>query len=124
MKYQKLKEVFNVNVHIFFLKATMFKCCNLFQIELLDKAVMNWWLIAAGFAVHLVFFYSIFDIYFTSPLVHGMSPHVISMPPPAKRLVLFVADGLRADKLYENQVPKSSRAPFLRLVEFRLKLIL
>ena len=77
---------------------------------------MNWWLIAAGFAVHLVFFYSIFEIYFTSPLVHGMSPHTIPMSPPAKRLVLFVADGLRADKLYENQAASSSRAPFLRLV--------
>uniref|UniRef100_A0A8C6CNE4 GPI ethanolamine phosphate transferase 1 n=1 Tax=Moschus moschiferus TaxID=68415 RepID=A0A8C6CNE4_MOSMO len=72
--------------------------------------------ITLGLLVHLVFFASIFDIYFTSPLVHGMTPQSTPLPPPAKRLVLFVADGLRADKLYELDEDGNSRAPFVRNV--------
>uniref|UniRef100_A0A673VDM3 GPI ethanolamine phosphate transferase 1 n=1 Tax=Suricata suricatta TaxID=37032 RepID=A0A673VDM3_SURSU len=67
-----------------------------------------------GLFVHFVFFGSIFDIYFTSPLVHGMTPQFTPLPPPAKRLVLFVADGLRADALYELEENGDSRAPFIR----------
>ncbi|KAG5268150.1 hypothetical protein AALO_G00208790 [Alosa alosa] len=67
-----------------------------------------------GLLVHVVFFISIFDIYFTSPLVHGMSPQHVPLPPPAKRLVLFVADGLRADSFYKPDVNGTIRAPFLR----------
>uniref|UniRef100_A0A9L0ISN6 GPI ethanolamine phosphate transferase 1 n=1 Tax=Equus asinus TaxID=9793 RepID=A0A9L0ISN6_EQUAS len=67
-----------------------------------------------GLLVHFVFFTSIFDIYFTSPLVHGMTPQFTSLPPPARRLVLFVADGLRADSLYELDENGNSRAPFIR----------
>ncbi|XP_063087589.1 GPI ethanolamine phosphate transferase 1 isoform X3 [Cavia porcellus] len=67
-----------------------------------------------GLFVHFVFFVSIFDIYFTSPLVHGMTPQFTSLPPPARRLVLFVADGLRADALYELDENGNSRAPFIR----------
>lgn len=71
---------------------------------------------ALGLLVHFVFFTSIFDIYFTSPLVHGMTPQFTPLPPPAKRLVLFVADGLRADALYELDEDGNSRAPFIRNV--------
>uniref|UniRef100_G3SR92 GPI ethanolamine phosphate transferase 1 n=1 Tax=Loxodonta africana TaxID=9785 RepID=G3SR92_LOXAF len=67
-----------------------------------------------GLLVHFVFFASIFDIYFTSPLVHGMTPQFTPLPPPARRLVLFVADGLRADALYELDEDGNSRAPFIR----------
>ncbi|MBZ3887149.1 GPI ethanolamine phosphate transferase 1 [Sciurus carolinensis] len=67
-----------------------------------------------GLLVHLVFFASIFDIYFTSPLVHGMTPQFTTLPPPARRLVLFVADGLRADSLYELDENGNPRAPFIR----------
>ncbi len=73
-------------------------------------------LMSVGLLVHLVFFYSIFDIYFTSPLVHGMTPHSTALPAPAKRLVLFVADGLRADKLFELDDDGTTRAPFIRFV--------
>uniref|UniRef100_A0A8C4RKE5 GPI ethanolamine phosphate transferase 1 n=1 Tax=Erpetoichthys calabaricus TaxID=27687 RepID=A0A8C4RKE5_ERPCA len=72
--------------------------------------------VAVGLAVHLVFFYSIFDIYFTSPLVHGMTPQRTPLSPPAKRLVLFVADGLRADVLYRLDENGSPRASYLRKV--------
>ncbi|XP_053099818.1 GPI ethanolamine phosphate transferase 1 [Hemicordylus capensis] len=70
--------------------------------------------IAAGLLVHCVFLVSIFDIYFTSPLVHGMAPHQTLLLPPAQRLVLFVADGLRADSLYELDDNGTSNAPYLR----------
>lgn len=79
---------------------------------------MNWYLVLIGFLVHLIFFYSIFDIYFTSPLVHGMTPQHGIVGPPAKRLVLFVADGLRADKLFELDEHGATRAPFLRFEPF------
>ncbi|XP_077348180.1 GPI ethanolamine phosphate transferase 1 [Lithobates pipiens] len=67
-----------------------------------------------GLLVHLVFFASIFDIYFTSPLVHGMTPQHTLLPSPTKRLVLFVADGLRADTFFHLDENGISRAPYLR----------
>ncbi|XP_041824366.1 GPI ethanolamine phosphate transferase 1 [Melanotaenia boesemani] len=67
-----------------------------------------------GLTVHVVFFLSIFDIYFTSPLVHGMTPQITPVSPPASRLVLVVADGLRADSLFTLLPNGSSRTPYLR----------
>jgi len=64
--------------------------------------------------VHFVFFASIFDIYFTSPIVHGMKEYQAAVAAPSSRLVLFVADGLRADKFYELDENGKTRAPFLR----------
>uniref|UniRef100_A0AAQ4Q5C7 GPI ethanolamine phosphate transferase 1 n=1 Tax=Gasterosteus aculeatus aculeatus TaxID=481459 RepID=A0AAQ4Q5C7_GASAC len=69
-----------------------------------------------GLIVHVVFFLSIFDIYFTSPLVHGMTPHATPQAPPSSRLVLVVADGLRADSFFTLLPNGSSRAPYLRSV--------
>uniref|UniRef100_A0AAX7TR78 GPI ethanolamine phosphate transferase 1 n=1 Tax=Astatotilapia calliptera TaxID=8154 RepID=A0AAX7TR78_ASTCA len=69
-----------------------------------------------GLTVHVVFFISIFDIYFTSPLVHGMTPHSTPLEPPASRLVLVVADGLRADSLFTLLPNGSSRTPYLRSI--------
>ncbi|CBX90965.1 Glycosyl phosphatidyl inositol anchor synthesis [Plenodomus lingam] len=79
---------------------------------------------------HLAYIYSIFSIYFVSPIVHGMREHrVETQEAPAKRLVLFVGDGLRADKAFQyfpnpNPDPTDSSsvdpseprplAPFLR----------
>lgn len=86
----------------------------LFQLLLQVPTVDMLLFFALGLLVHFVFFASIFDIYFTSPLVHGMTPQLTPLPPPAKRLVLFVADGLRADALYELDEDGNSRAPFIR----------
>ncbi|KAK1617714.1 hypothetical protein QYE76_023231 [Lolium multiflorum] len=72
------------------------------------------WLVILGIALHAVYMLSIFDIYFKSPIVHGMAPVPPRLSaPPAKRLVLLVADGLRADKFFEPDEGRY-RAPFLR----------
>ncbi|KAL2356483.1 Phosphatidylinositolglycan class N-domain-containing protein [Cryomyces antarcticus] len=84
--------------------------------------------LAIAVVFHLVYIFSIFDIYFVSPIVSGMRAFSVDAPePPARRLVLFVGDGLRADKAFQSfpdPSPSSSNstasheprplAPFLR----------
>ncbi|XP_051121000.1 GPI ethanolamine phosphate transferase 1 [Andrographis paniculata] len=74
------------------------------------------WLVILGVVLHAVYMLSIFDIYFKSPIVHGMEPVKPRFAGPAKRLVLLIADGLRADKFFEPDSDGNFRAPFLRSV--------
>lgn len=48
------------------------------------------WLVVLGVALHAVYMLSIFDIYFKTPIVHGMDPVAPRFPAPAKRLVLLI----------------------------------
>ena len=62
--------------------------------------------LAVAVVFHLVYLYSIFDIYFVSPIVTGMRAYEVERKngamAPAERLVLFVGDGLRADKAFQS----------------------
>jgi phosphatidylinositol glycan class N len=74
----------------------------------------------AAVLVHAILFVSIFDIYFTSPIEQGAVPQYYSLEPPAKRLVLFVADGLRADTAFSLSEDGSTPAPFIRkMIEYK-----
>lgn len=86
--------------------------------------------VALAVVFHLIYTYSIFDIYFVSPIVSGMRSYGVDRSDgstaPAQRLFLFVADGLRADKAFqafpdpspENPAEQSDElirlAPFIR----------
>lgn len=88
-------------------------------------------LLVLGVVFHAAYVLSIFDIYFTSPVVPRIESAAYasaSLPPPARRVVVFVADGCRADKFFEVNATASSatttttnnneaaaeRVPFLR----------
>ncbi|KAL4070212.1 Phosphatidylinositolglycan class N-domain-containing protein [Scleroderma yunnanense] len=77
-------------------------------------------LFVLGIVFHVIFIASVFDCYFTSPVVQGMSRHGSSIG-EAKRLVLIVADGLRADLVFTpNGFPFAGSpavvAPYLRSI--------
>ncbi|CAK7206413.1 Glycosyl phosphatidyl inositol anchor synthesis [Sporothrix eucalyptigena] len=84
--------------------------------------------LAIATVFHFIYIFSIFDIYFVSPVVSGMRLFQVERPAevkaPADRLVLFVGDGLRADKAFQalpepypqnddDLIPRHL-APFLR----------
>ncbi|KAG7389278.1 hypothetical protein PHYPSEUDO_010836 [Phytophthora pseudosyringae] len=79
-------------------------------------------LLVLGVLFHALYVLSIFDIYFTSPVVPHIESVAYTDSPPAKRVVVFVADGCRADKFFEanasSDAPESGaparRVPFLR----------
>lgn len=70
-------------------------------------------LLSILFLLQLFFFFSIFDIYFRSPIVEYVESLENKLMTSTKRLVLFVGDGLPAEYLYEFS-SGYSKAPFLR----------
>ncbi|XP_065369978.1 GPI ethanolamine phosphate transferase 1 [Calliphora vicina] len=53
--------------------------------------------------IHILLLGSIFVIYFRSPVITNLQPYKnIPIEPPAKRLVLLVTDGLRAESFYHD----------------------
>ena len=110
--YLYQRHAFNMNTSIF--DAPVSAWTQYCRVLLLFQIMKTWQVLVVGVLIHTVFFYSIFDIYFTSPIVHGMTPHKSPHPPPAKRLVLFSADGLRADKMFGLDKNGKSRIPYLR----------
>ncbi|XP_023344906.1 GPI ethanolamine phosphate transferase 1 [Eurytemora carolleeae] len=73
------------------------------------------------FLLHLMVIYSVFDIYFKSPILQIKEPSSPQHQAAARRLVVFVADGLRAQSFY-----KARAAPFLhqtRLLSLRNKIL-
>lgn len=68
--------------------------------------------IIVGLLVHLLLVMAVFDVYFASPIDKGMKPIRSTLNPPSKRVVLFVADGLRAESIF-GDATKQGRTPFL-----------
>ncbi|XP_052802764.1 GPI ethanolamine phosphate transferase 1-like [Mya arenaria] len=75
-----------------------------------------WQLITAGFLLHVAWMIAVFDIYFMTTILPLSTKHNSPIPPPAKRVVYIVADGLRADKMLMLQPDGSTPAPFIRSV--------
>lgn len=74
-------------------------------------------IIIIGCTVHILFGYSMFDIFFKFPLNYGMSPksaNLIEEEIPSNRVALFVLDGTRADSFFESIA--RGKSPFLRNV--------
>ena len=72
------------------------------------------WMLLNCLLVHIIFLISIFDIYFKSPIVEGVIPYENNVPGPAKRLILIIGDGLRADSFFKVYNDSEFAAPYLR----------
>lgn len=59
--------------------------------------------LAVAIVFHLVYLYSIFDVYFISPIVSGMREFEVERPEgveaPARRLVLYVGQSVQRMEL-------------------------
>ncbi|WAR03939.1 PIGN-like protein [Mya arenaria] len=68
-----------------------------------------WVIVAVGLLIHLVFFFSVFEVFFATPLVTDLTPHKSPLPPPAKRLVFIVADDLQGKEVVFDTVFNESQ---------------
>jgi hypothetical protein len=94
--------------------------------------------LAIAVVFHLVYVYSIFDIYFVSPIVTGMAPQGFFVEKaPAKRLVLFVgmvlywsfrnvhmSDRIQVTVFAQTRRSSLSRIPLLSMPTIRKRLFL
>lgn len=55
----------------------------------------NYLFIIWGLTMHLIFLWGVLDVNFHSPIIQELPNVSILKNAPAKRLVLFIADGLR-----------------------------
>ena len=81
----------------------------------MGKSLYYFIIILIGMIFHLLFAYSMFDIFFKFPLNYGMTPHSSQLSEdeiPSNRIAMFVLDGTRADTFFETIA--SGKAPFLR----------
>ncbi|CAK9161284.1 unnamed protein product [Ilex paraguariensis] len=67
------------------------------------------WLVVLGVVLHAVYMLSIFDIYFKTPIVHGMDPVYPRFSGPARRLVLLV--GTHTHLLFDDLSLNKSSIP-------------
>ncbi|XP_044761039.1 GPI ethanolamine phosphate transferase 1-like [Coccinella septempunctata] len=71
------------------------------QMEPIKKSkIVN--LVLTAISVHLLLLVAIMDVHFKSPLEVGLAPVKSTDYPPAKRLVIFIADGLRAQAVFDS----------------------
>lgn len=63
-----------------------------------------------GIFIHVTFLFSIFDIYFKSPIVKDVVAYQSQHEAVADRLVLFVVDGLRAESFVNYTTMKYLRS--------------
>lgn len=68
-------------------------------------------LIVFALVLHILFLLSVFYIYFRTIIVPDLEPLQKLDNPPAKRLVLIVSDGLRAESFFDQRL---ERTPFLK----------
>lgn len=68
-------------------------------------------LIICAVFIHILFLLSVFYIYFRSIIVQGLHPLKDLDDAPAKRLVLIVSDGLRAESFFHQNC---DRTPFIK----------
>jgi phosphatidylinositol glycan class N len=59
-------------------------------------------ILAVVIVFHAVFLFAVLDLYFRSTVIKNLPPHAPPGPALADRLVLIVADGLRADTFYHR----------------------
>ena len=72
-------------------------------------------IIIIGIIFHLIFGYSMFNIFFQFSLNYGMTPHSSSLSEKdiiSKRVVIIVTDGVRSDLIFE--LISLGKAPFLK----------
>lgn len=70
-----------------------------------------------GLTMHLILLWGVLDVNFHSPIIGGLPIVPAPSEPPAKRLLLFVADGLRFQTFIEKPPPYLRYSPKFVLLQ-------